>query len=222
MRMTFPGSLTACLRFRREMRFEPHIYPITDRELTGLSHLRQARQMIEGGARVIQLRDKTADSADLFRSARDVCAFAKAKGVNLLINDRVDIALAVSADGVHLGQNDMPAEKARRILGNEALIGVSTHSLRQAAAAIELPVDYIAIGPVFPTSTKSDAQPPVSLKGVRSVRDATAGVPLVAIGGITRENYTAVLEAGADAVAAIGAILLPPEAISMNVGRFLK
>jgi len=127
-------------------------------------------------------------------------------GVKVIINDRVDIALAVKADGVHLGQEDVPPYAARGILGSEAIIGFSTHSLEQALLAAQMPIDYVAIGPIFPTTTKQSGNAPVGLDGVARVRDALRGMPLVAIGGITSENAAAVIESGADVVAVIGDI----------------
>ena len=124
------------------------------------------------------------------------------RGVRLIVNDRVDVALAAGADGVHVGQDDLPAESAREILGPMAIIGISTHSLAQAAAAASLPVDYVAIGPVFATSTKANPDPVVGLEGLRAVRAAVTA-SLVAIGGITLEKAPAVFAAGADSVAVV-------------------
>jgi len=122
------------------------------------------------------------------------------------VNDRPDIALLAGADGVHLGQEDLPPRDARRTLPASTLLGLSTHDAGQVEAAAEEPVDYIAIGPVFPTRTKADARPTVGLAGVRSARARTR-LPLVAIGGITADNARAVIEAGADGVAVLSAVL---------------
>lgn len=188
----------------------PRLYAITDRELTGLSHAEQVRRLAAGGVRLIQLRDKTAPPRQFYEDAQAAMRVARQSGVTLIINDRVDIALAVAADGVHVGQDDLPPDKARALLGPGRIIGCSTHNLSQARAADRYPIDYIAIGPVFPTSTKSDHQPAVGLELVRQVRQAVTK-PLVAIGGITLETAPEVIRAGADAVAVISGLLRAPD-----------
>jgi len=131
-----------------------------------------------------------------------------------LINDRVDIALMAGADGVHLGQDDIPAAECRYLLGPQAIIGFSTHNIEQAKAAIKLPVNYVAIGPIFSTNTKVDTAPVVGLDGIRKVRRAIGKFPLVAIGGITAENLGAVFAAGADSAAMISDFYRGNESIS--------
>lgn len=130
-------------------------------------------------------------------------------GVRLIINDRADLAVASGADGVHLGQDDLPIEDARRVVGDERWIGVSTHNLEQLGAALESSADYIAIGPVFATVSKDNPDPVIGLEGVRLARSMTKK-PLIAIGGITLDNCRSVIEAGADSVAVISAILDDP------------
>src|ERR1043165_2323774 len=125
----------------------PRLYPITDRRLSGLSHAEQVARLIEGGATFIQLREKHLAPREFYREAEEALRVARALGAKLIINDRADIALALGADGVHLGQDDMPPEVARTALGRRAIIGFSTHSVEQAIAAARLPVNYIAIGP---------------------------------------------------------------------------
>ena len=200
----------------------PKLYPITDTSISGLSHYEQAKRMIEGGAKVLQVRDKNALSSELFNAVVEVCALAEASGVKVLVNDRVDIALAAGASGVHLGQDDLPPEEARKLLGPDAIIGFSTHSVEQAVAASSLPVDYIAIGPVFATYTKEDPEPVVGTEGVTAVREQIGDLPLVAIGGITYQNFYEVLQAGADSVAVISGILRPPDLIASKVSEFLQ
>jgi len=136
---------------------------------------------------------------------------AKQYGVQLIINDRVDIALATGADGVHLGQDDLPPEVARKLLGPQAIIGYSTHNVDQAISATKLPIDYLAIGPIFSTTTKSDTAPVLGLDGLRAARAAVGGFPLVAIGGISLNNARDVIDAGADSVAVISALLTAPD-----------
>src|ERR1051325_6035204 len=134
------------------MPFEiPKLYPITDRRLSGLSHAEQVARLVEGGATFIQLREKRLAPREFYREAEEALRVARARGARLIINDRVDIALAFGADGVHLGQDDMPPEAARNVLGRRAVIGFSTHSVEQAIAAARMPVAYVAIGPVFGT-----------------------------------------------------------------------
>ena len=167
----------------------------------------QVEKLIAGGASFIQLREKHTSPKEFYDSAAAVIRIAKASGAKIIINDRVDIAVSLKADGVHLGQDDLPPVKARKILGDDAIIGFSTHSVEQAIAASRLPVDYIAIGPVFRTNTKENPDAVVGLDGLRSVREAVGEIPLVAIGGINIENMISVFGAGACSVAMIGAII---------------
>jgi thiamine-phosphate pyrophosphorylase len=185
----------------------PKLYPITDRRLSGLSHAAQVAHLIDGSATFIQLREKHLSPREFYVEAEDALRVARARGARLIINDRADIALALGADGVHLGQDDMPPKAARALLGEDAFIGFSTHSVEQAIAAARLPVDYIAIGPVFATTSKKNPDPQVGLEGLRRVREAVPFLPLVAIGGVTRENAPSVFSAGADSVAVISALL---------------
>ena len=185
----------------------PTIYPITDRQISGLTHLEQARRLINGGARLIQLREKVGSSRQFFDAAVQTVEYANAHRVSIIINDRVDIAIAANADGVHLGQNDMAPEKARALLGDKSIIGYSTHTLEQARLAATLPVNYIAFGPVFATTTKADPDAVVGLDGVLRVREAIGDIPLVAIGGINIDSIEDVLSAGADSVAMISAVI---------------
>jgi len=190
------------------------VYPITDVRLTGLTHAEQVARLIRGGATLIQLREKHLPPHDFFEQAEQAIAVARAQGVRIVINDRVDIALALSADGVHLGQDDIPPAAARAMLGDRAIIGFSTHTLPQARSARDLPIDYLAIGPVFRTSSKSNPHPTIGLAGLKEVRDAIGELPLVAIGGITATDVRNVLESGASCVAVISAVLASPEGIT--------
>ena len=181
----------------------PRVYPLTDVQLSGFSHAEQVRLLSLGGASLIQLREKRMAAVEFYEQAKA----AKQSGVQLIINDRVDIALAVGASGVHLGQDDMPPEAARKLLGPQSIIGYSTHNVDQAISAAKLPIDYLAIGPIFSTMTKSDTAPVLGLEGLRAVRRAIGEFPLVAIGGITSANAREVIDAGADSVAVISALL---------------
>lgn len=199
----------------------PKIYPITDTRLTGLSHAEQVEKLINGGARFIQLREKHASPKVFYEDAKAAIEIARLHSVKIIINDRVDIAAALKADGVHLGQDDLPPEKARKILGERALIGFSTHSVKQAVEAVKLPVDYVAIGPAFATQTKENPDETVGIEGVKRVREAIGDFPLVAIGGITAENFREVFKAGADSVAIIKSLLFPVEKIEENLRNLL-
>jgi thiamine-phosphate pyrophosphorylase len=183
------------------------IYPITDLALSRKStHLEIVKELIGGGATLIQLREKNLNARDFFDQARQAIAYARKRGVRIIINDRVDIALAADADGVHLGQDDLPVEKARRLLGTRKLIGISTHNIRQAMRASATLVDYLSIGPIFQTSTKESANPTLGIEFIRKLRNRITK-PIVAIGGITLDRSASVLAAGADSVAVISDLL---------------
>jgi thiamine-phosphate pyrophosphorylase len=199
----------------------PRIYPITDIAVSGLSHTEQVIRLIDGGATFIQLRDKHAAPKDFLRDAETALEVARRNSVRIIINDRVDIAMAVAADGVHLGQIDMPVESARALLGPQAVIGFSTHNLAEAEITAKLPADYVAFGPIFDTRTKRDHEPVVGLNRLHEVKDILSDTPLVAIGGITEENMHNALDAGADAVAVISDLLKEPSKIAQKLKRML-
>ena len=146
---------------------------------------------------------------------------ARDHSVKLIINDRVDVALALKADGVHLGQSDLHVEAARRLLGEGAIIGFSTHNVAQAKLAAKMPVDYIAFGPIFETSTRENPDPVAGLAALREVRASIGPLPLVAIGGINPINAAEVLGAGADALAMISALFVDPAGIEENMRQVL-
>jgi thiamine-phosphate pyrophosphorylase len=200
----------------------PKLYPITDVRLSGLSHAEQMVRLCEGGATLAQLREKNLSPREFFKQAEEAMRVAREHGVRIIINDRVDIALALKASGVHLGQNDLPPGAARRVLGDKAIIGFSTHNIEQAIRAAKLPVDYVAIGPIFATSTKKNPDPAVGLLGLRQARKAVGEIPLVAIGGISRENASECLAAGADLVALISALISEPAEISIRTKQLLS
>lgn len=199
----------------------PKIYPITNAELSGLSHAEQVKQMTEAGSTFIQLREKAATSRDLYCEAVEAITVARQSGVALIINDRVDIALAIDADGVHLGQDDLDPVIARQIFGKDKIIGYSTHSLEQVREAMTKPVDYIAFGPIFPTSTKADHNPVVGLQMIRTVKDLIGEMPLVVIGGINRSNILDVLAAGADSAAIISDVFISGQSIGDNLAKII-
>ena len=185
----------------------PFLYPILDVDLlAGRSCGAAVAALASGGARIVQLRAKGASDRVLLSLAREAQAAAREAGVLFVVNDRPDVALVLGADGVHLGQDDLPPEDARRLLGPDAIIGRSTHSPAQVAAATREPVDYIAVGPVFPTATKRDAEAVVGLALLREARAVTAR-PLVAIGGLTLARARETVAAGADGLAVVSALL---------------
>lgn len=178
---------------------DPTVRP--DRPLTEVLRIAAA-----AGVRLFQYRDKQATMKDAYRQALALRQVATEVGATFIINDRCDLALAVKADGVHLGQEDLPVDDARGLLGPEAIIGLSTHNPEQVKEAIVLRPDYIGFGPVFGTTTKADHDPVVGLDGLRAVRALTT-LPIFAIGGITPQHVRDIMRAGANGVAVISAIL---------------
>lgn len=197
--------------------FANTIYPITDTRISGLSHAEQVTRLIAGGARLVQLREKHASPREFFADAQAAVSIARSQGAQIIINDRVDLALALGADGVHLGQTDLPVEAARRLLGLDALIGFSVHNIEQAKQALKMPIDYLALGPIFPTTTKQNPDPVVGLSGLRQVRQIAGDLPLVGIGGIGADKVNEVLASGADAVALISSLLQDPLQITAHL-----
>lgn len=181
----------------------PGLYAIADAAFGDPVEL--ARLLFDGGARLVQVRNKNAGAGEFLRQVEAILGFTPADG-RIIVNDRADIALLSGTCGVHLGQIDLPAVMARTILPANSLIGVSTHSLEQALHSQTQPVDYIAAGPVFPTSTKANAEPVIGLHGLREIC-ARVNKPVVAIGGITRQNAGAVFACGATSVAVIRDLL---------------
>ena len=184
------------------------LYVITDETLSnGRSHVEIARAAIAGGADVIQLRDKTASSGKLFETAVEIRKLTHRAGIAFIVNDRADIALAADADGLHVGQDDLPASSARRLIGHDKILGVSASDLAQALQAEADGADCLGVGPVFDaTKTKSDAAVPLGLSLLTSIR-IKCKTPIVAIGGINMGNAAGVIHAGADAIAVISAIV---------------
>lgn len=180
---------------------------ITDRRYArGLSHFDIAARAVEGGASMIQLRDKVAGPRELLYEARQIVRLCRERGACFIVNDRLDLALAVDADGVHLGQDDLPPKAARALLGAGKILGVSTHSLEQAVRAAEEGADYLGIGPIFATGTKATGYEPKGCEIIRQVQ-ARIDLPLVAIGGITLSHAGKAIAAGAAGVAVISAIV---------------
>jgi thiamine-phosphate pyrophosphorylase len=184
------------------------LYLVTDSRLCRERPvLEQVRLALAGGVRLIQVREKELAPPDYIRLARAARRLTREKGAWLLVNDCVDVALKAGADGVHLGQRDVPPREARSRLGPQAIIGVSVRNAAEAAAAERGGADYVAVNGVFPTSTKTDLGELPGLEGVRAIRAATR-LPLLGIGGIQAGNCRAVIDAGADGVAVVTAITL--------------
>ncbi|HZD30117.1 MAG TPA: thiamine phosphate synthase [Candidatus Angelobacter sp.] len=177
-----------------------------------------ARDLGEGGVTLVQYRNKDGDTRQMLTHAREIKRVLEGK-VRLIMNDRADICVALGFDGVHLGQDDLPADAGRLVVG-ERIVGVSTHNPKQVKEADASPADYIAIGPVFPTTGKKNPDALVGLEGVHKARAATKK-PLVAIGGITRANAKSVIEAGADSVAVISDLLSSPRRAAEEFLRLL-
>lgn len=184
------------------------VYVVTDRFVNPRwSHIDLARAAVKGGAAVVQLRDKTATTRQLLEWAQTIRELTWRTDTLFIVNDRVDIALAVDADGVHVGDDDLPVPLARRLLGAGKIIGRSVANPQEAKQAVAEGADYVSVGAVFRTSTKPDAGAPIGVEMVKQVRQALPPeYPLVAIGGITLQTAPAVWEAGADAVAVVSAV----------------
>ncbi|HXX23179.1 MAG TPA: thiamine phosphate synthase [Terriglobia bacterium] len=199
----------------------PRLYAIIDPARAG-GRLPEvaARELLSAGVRLIQFRDKHASSRQLYETCVELRELLRDSGCSLIVNDRPDVARAADAEGVHLGQGDLPVEMARRVLAPHQWIGCSTHSLDQVVEADRTTADYIAFGPIFPTASKENPDPVVGLEGLREARRATEK-PLVAVGGINLRNAGEVFGAGADSVAVIGDLLNAPD-IQERAREFLS
>ena len=186
------------------------LYTITDRTHAGLPNDEIVAQLLLGGARIIQLRDKQANPGELLESALACRKLTRAIRATLIINDRVDVALASEADGVHLGQEDMTPDEAREVLGPQAIIGLSTHNLDQFREGLKTSANYLALGPIFATTTKKNPDEVVGLELLRAAKEIS-DKPIVAIGGIKQDRVKEVIEAGADHVAIISALYVNAE-----------
>jgi thiamine-phosphate pyrophosphorylase len=193
---------------------------ITDEVVSGRSHEALGEAALRGGARFLQLRDKRGDLRRLLEAARTLLAACREAGAHLVINDRLDLALAAGADGVHLGQEDLPAALARPLLGGSRMLGVSINRPEEAAAAERDGADYLGAGPAYPTGTKERIRPVLGPQGLQAIRAATR-LPILAVGGITLERVPEVLAAGADGVAVISAIVAAPD-VAASTRAFLE
>ena len=194
------------------MKAQPNysIYLVTDDGcLQGRPLLECVREALEGGVTLVQYRAKTASSAEMYNEALQLKALCDSFKVPLIINDRLDIAMAVGAAGVHLGQDDLPCAAARRILGEDYLIGVSAHNPAEAKTALQSGADYLGCGAVFGTATKADVKK-LGTEGLEAICKAKE-LPVVGIGGVTADNYREVRAAGADGAAIVSGILAQPD-----------
>lgn len=186
------------------------IYLVTDDGcLQGRALIDCVRKALEGGVTLVQYRAKTASSAEMYAEALQLKALCDSFNVPLIINDRLDIAMAVGAAGVHLGQDDLPCAAARKILGEDYIIGVSAHNPAEAKAALQSGADYLGCGAVFGTATKADVKK-LGTDGLAAICKAK-GLPVVGIGGVTADNYREVRAAGADGAAIVSGILAQPD-----------
>jgi thiamine-phosphate pyrophosphorylase len=188
-------------------------YFITDAGLSLKGNLHDVRKAVEAGVRFIQYRNKNAGTRLLYEEACRMKEICSGRGVKLIINDRIDIALASGADGVHIGQEDLPYPVARKLLGRDKIIGVTVHSLAEALEAMREGADYLGVSPIFATATKSDAGTPCGLETLKRIRQACA-IPLAVIGGIDLTNVDTVIETGADMVCAISAVVTQSDPVA--------
>ncbi len=181
------------------------LYAVTDRAWTGKQTLyQQVEAALKGGVTCVQLREKALDQAEFLQEAKELCALCRRYGVPFIVNDNVDIAVACKADGIHVGQEDMAAGEVRRRAGEDMILGVSVHTAEEARQAVRDGADYLGLGAVFPTSTKTDAKP-MTKETLQAICDAVE-IPVVAIGGINRDNLLNLAGSGVDGVALVSAV----------------
>ncbi len=195
-------------------------YFITDSGLSLAGNLPDVRGAVSACVDIVQYREKSGDTGALYDEALRLAEICRGTVTKFIVNDRIDIALAVNADGVHLGQSDMPYDAARKILGADKIIGITVHSVDEAVKAEREGADYLGVSPIFSTSTKKDAGIPAGLKLIADVK-SVCKIPVVAIGGIDLSNAPEVIAAGADMVCAISAVITKPD-VAAEIKRFQK
>ena len=196
------------------------LYFITDSRLTKKTVIEDVKSAIKGGAKIIQYREKNAPAKKMLEEANEIKKLCQKNKVIFLINDRIDIALAVDADGVHIGQDDMPYNAARNLLGKNKIIGITAHNLEESMEAEKIGADYIGLSPIFSTNTKSDAGNACGAEMISKVKKKVK-IPIVAIGGINESNIKDVLKAGAKNAAIISAILTTDD-VERAVKKFIE
>jgi thiamine-phosphate pyrophosphorylase len=202
----------------------PRLYPIVDEGVLarhGLDVGRFVAELRAAGVQLLQFRNKAGGPQEVLRDAAVIREAMVGSGCRLIMNDRADLAVLAGWDGVHVGQGDLSPEDARRVVGAEEWVGVSTHTEEQVRVADASCADYVAVGPVFATGTKVDAEPVIGLEGVRRARALTKK-PIVGIGGITRANARSVIDGGADSVAVISALIVEGETVEKVARDFLE
>ncbi|WP_406659656.1 thiamine phosphate synthase [Methanolobus sp. ZRKC3] len=190
---------------KRSLLEDIDFYLVTDSGLSKKGTLSDVEDAVRSGCKIVQYREKNMSTKEMVCEASRIKSICGSKAI-FLVNDRIDVALAVDADGVHIGQDDMPIDTARKLLGHSKIVGLSTHNVEQAIAAEKSGADYIGLGPIFNTSTKKDAGDGVGAHMIRKVKDAI-NIPVVAIGGINKENCLPVIEGGTDGLVAISAVV---------------
>lgn len=180
-------------------------YLVTDSKLSKKGTSSDVENALKAGCKIVQYREKNKSTRDMIEEAKKIKKKCEGRAI-FLVNDRIDVALAVDSDGVHIGQDDIPFEIAREILGNEKIIGLTVHNLEEAVEAEKIGADYIGLSPIFQTDTKKDAGAACGIATIKSVRKSV-NLPIVAIGGINKENISQVIKAGADAAVAISAVV---------------
>ncbi|MGB3908713.1 MAG: thiamine phosphate synthase [Methanomethylovorans sp.] len=190
---------------KKDMLKEIDFYLVTDSGLSKQGTLSDVQDAVESGCRIVQYREKNKSTKNMIAEALQIKAICNDDAI-FLVNDRIDVALAVDADGVHIGQDDMPIDIARRILGADKIIGLTVHSTSEAIEAERNGADYVGLSPIFDTTTKNDAGKGIGIEKIRDVKNVI-NIPIVAIGGINKENCKRVIENGADGLVAISAVL---------------
>jgi thiamine-phosphate pyrophosphorylase len=198
---------------------DANFYFVTDSELSKNNIFSDAENAIKAGCKIIQYREKNKSTKDMIEEARQLKEICEGKAI-LLVDDRADVALVVGADGVHIGQEDIPYETARLLLGMNKIIGLTVHNLEEAIEAEKLGVNYIGLAPIFKTDTKEDAREPIGTKMIETVRK-NVSLPIVAVGGINKHNVKDVIDSGADSVVSIYAVL-NSDNVYNEVSEFVK
>ena len=188
----------------------PRLYVILDAALLTVPETECAQELANAGVQLLQYRNKRASTRELYESSKKLVSVLSPQEASFVVNDRADVAALAAANGVHVGQEDLGVEEARRVVGPDKLVGVSTHNVEQFQRAAASSADYIAVGPIFATGTKSNLDPVVGTEFIRKVRPLT-DKPIVAIGGVTLQRAPEIIKAGADSVAVIRDILRAPE-----------
>jgi thiamine-phosphate pyrophosphorylase len=188
----------------------PRLYVILDSALLTIPVHDCAQELADAGVRLLQYRNKTAPARELLNCSRTLAGLLIPLGVSFIVNDRPDVAVLAGATGIHVGQDDLEVEQARGLVGKERVLGVSTHNTEQFRKAADTSADYVAVGPVFATSSKANPDPVIGTEFIRQVRDLS-DKPIVAIGGITLDNAASVIGAGANCVAVLGDVLRAPD-----------